>query len=116
MARRRGRVEVFAHDTSMIIVDSNTWADFFNDAPGAHVQRLEAALMDEDDLAVLPIIVTEVLQGFKSESGFRQARGVLLRLPVIQPPLPPTIEGLMMALPANPRATGLTGQQAHQRR
>jgi len=69
----------------MIIVDSNTWADFFNGTSGPHVQRLEAALREEDDLAVLPIIITEVLQGFRSESGFRRARRVFLALPVIQP-------------------------------
>ena len=69
----------------MIIVDSNTWADFFNGASTAHVERLDLALEEEEDLAVLPIIVTEVLQGFRSESGFRRARGVLLALPVIQP-------------------------------
>jgi len=69
----------------MIIVDSNTWADFFNGAPTSHVERLDLALEEEKDLAVLPIIITEVLQGFRSESGFRRARRVLLALPVIEP-------------------------------
>ena len=58
----------------MIVVDSNTWADFFNGASNAHVARLDAALADEEDVAVLPIIVTEVLQGFRTEQGFRRAR------------------------------------------
>ena len=69
----------------MIIVDSNTWADFFNGASTPHVERLDLALEEEDDLAVVPIIVTEVLQGFRSEGGFRRARSVLLALPVIEP-------------------------------
>jgi hypothetical protein len=69
----------------MIIVDSNTWADFFNGASNPHVQRLDLALQEEEDLAVVPIIITEVLQGFRTDSGFQRARRVLLALPVIEP-------------------------------
>ncbi len=69
----------------MIVVDSNTWADFFNGASNPQVQRLDIALQEEEDLAVVPIIITEVLQGFRTDSGFRRARRVLVALPVIQP-------------------------------
>jgi hypothetical protein len=69
----------------MIIVDSNTWADFFNGVSNRHVQRLDLALQEEEDLAVVPIIITEVLQGFRTDSGFERARRVLLALPLIQP-------------------------------
>jgi len=71
----------------MIIVDSSTWADFFNGAPEPHVERLDAALREEDDLAVLPIIITEVLQGFRSDAGFRRAQRLLMALPVVRPTL-----------------------------
>ena len=74
-----------AHDAGMIIVDSSTWADFFNGTPSPHVGRLDAALEEEDDLAVLPVIITEVLQGFRTEAGFRKARRLLVALPVLQP-------------------------------
>ena len=52
-----------------------------------HAARLDAALRDEEDLAVLPIIVTEVLQGFRTERGFEQAENLLVSLPVIHPAL-----------------------------
>lgn len=68
----------------MIIVDSNTWADYFNGASTLHVRRLDLALQEEEDLAVTPIIVTEVLQGFRADKGFNRARRVLLALPVLQ--------------------------------
>lgn len=71
----------------MIIVDSNTWADYFNGQPTPYVERLDSALEAEEDLAVLAIIVTEVLQGFRTDSGFRRARDVLVALPVIEPSL-----------------------------
>ena len=69
----------------MIVVDSNTWADFFNGTSNPHVERLDTALDEEDDLAVVPVIITEVLQGFRTDSGFQRARRILMALPVIQP-------------------------------
>ena len=69
----------------MIIVDSNTWADFFNGAESPHVQRLDVALEEEEDLAVIPIIITEVLQGFRTDTGFQRARQVLVSLSVVYP-------------------------------
>jgi predicted nucleic acid-binding protein len=71
----------------MMIVDSNTWADFFSGVHSPHVQRLDVALQEEEDLAVIPIIVTEVLQGFKTDTGFQRARRVLVALPIIHPTL-----------------------------
>ena len=69
----------------MMIVDSNTWADYFNGVRSFHALRLDVALQDEEDLAVLPIILTEVLQGFRTEAGFQRARRVLVSLPIIHP-------------------------------
>ena len=76
---------VRSHDARLIIVDSNAWADFFNGASTPHTQRLDTALQDEEDLAVVPIIIAEVLQGFRTDSGFERARRVLVALPAIQP-------------------------------
>ena len=76
---------VGSHYARMMIVDTNTWADFFNGIRSPHVERLDGALRDEEDIAVIPIIITEVLQGFRSDSGFRRARRVLLSLPVVHP-------------------------------
>ena len=67
----------------MIIVDSNTWGDFFNGVESPHTTRLEEALRAEEDVAVLPVIVTEVLQGFRTDRGFRAARRILTGLPVV---------------------------------
>ncbi len=69
----------------MIVVDSNTWADFFNGARTPHAERLASVLDDQEDVAVLPLIVTEVLQGFRTDVGFESARRVLVALPTIHP-------------------------------
>lgn len=67
----------------MTIVDSNTWADFFNGVPSPHTERLDVALQKEEDLGIIPIIITEVLQGFRTDTGFQRARRLLISLPVI---------------------------------
>jgi len=69
----------------MMIVDSNAWADFFNGDLRPHAERLDAALREEEDLAVIPIIITEVLQGFRTDTGLKRARRLLVSLPMIHP-------------------------------
>ncbi len=69
----------------MIVVDSNTWADFFNGLETPYVHRLDLALGNEEDLAVIPIVISEVLQGFRTDTGFERARRVLVSLPLIHP-------------------------------
>ncbi len=71
----------------MMIVDTNVWADFFNGARTPQVERLDEALGAEEDLGVMPIIVTEVLQGFRSDAGFERARRLLVSFPQIHPTL-----------------------------
>jgi len=68
----------------VIVVDSNTWADFFNGTRSPHAERLATILEEKEDVAVLPIIVTEVLQGFRTDGGFESARRILVALPMIQ--------------------------------
>ena len=49
------------------------------------MQRLDTALQQEEDLAVIPIIITEVLQGFRTDTDFEGARRILVSFPVISP-------------------------------
>ena len=60
----------------MILVDSSVWIDFFrgNDTP--QVERLDA-LFAQERIAVGDLIITEVLQGFRLERDFNQARKTL---------------------------------------
>lgn len=80
----------------MIIVDSNAWADYFNGTPTPWTDRLESALESEEEIAVLPVIVTEVLQGFRTNRGFEEARRVLTSLPAIQPGIETHVEAARM--------------------
>lgn len=76
---------VLSHAARMISVESRTWADFFNGTSNPHVDRLDTALEEEEDLTVVPVTITEVLQGFRTDHGFQRARRLLVALPVIQP-------------------------------
>jgi predicted nucleic acid-binding protein len=73
-----------AKKQQLILVDTSVWASFFNNADLPAVRYLDRVLESEEgDLAVMPIILTEVLQGFRSDSGFRSAKSMLRRLPML---------------------------------
>ena len=66
----------------MIVVDTTVWADWFNGTDSPQVDRLDQAL-DRQDAGLVPVILTEVLQGFRSEPDFERARALLVQLPVL---------------------------------
>ena len=66
----------------MIVVDTTVWADWFNGTDSPEVDRLDQAL-DRQDAGFVPVILTEVLQGFRSEPDFERARALLVQLPVL---------------------------------
>ena len=66
----------------MIVVDTTVWADWFNGTESLEVRRLDRAL-DRQDAGLVPVILTEVLQGFRSERDFQRARAHLIQLPVL---------------------------------
>ena len=66
----------------MIVVDTTVWADWFNGTDSPEVNRLDQAF-DRQDAGLVPVILTEVLQGFRSEPDFERARALLVQLPVL---------------------------------
>ena len=66
----------------MIVVDTTVWADWFNGTETAEVDHLARAL-DRQDAGLAPVILTEVLQGFRADRDFERARVLLVQLPVL---------------------------------
>ena len=66
----------------MIVVDTAVWADWFNGVDSPEVDRLATAL-DRQDAGLMPVILTEVLQGFRRDRDFERARALLLQLPAL---------------------------------
>ncbi len=66
----------------MIAVDSSVWIDYFNGRTTAQADRLHAAL-GEQPIVMGDLVLTEVLQGFRSEQAFLRAHRLLRAFPVV---------------------------------
>jgi hypothetical protein len=64
----------------MIFVDSSVWIDYFNGRKTPQTDRLDAELV-EMPVITGDLILTEVLQGFQSDTDFTIARDLLSRIP-----------------------------------
>lgn len=60
----------------MVLVDSSVWVDYFNGAPTAECDTLDAFLGSEL-LLIGDLILIEVLQGFRTDAAYREARKLL---------------------------------------
>lgn len=64
----------------MILVDSSVWIDYFNGVACAETNRLDV-LLGQESILMGDIILTEVLQGFTSDTEFKRAQNLLSLLP-----------------------------------
>ena len=67
----------------MILVDSSVWVAYFNGEKNPHTDFLDE-ILGVRPVGIGDLMLTEVLQGFRSESGYRTARSLLARLPVYE--------------------------------
>ena len=67
----------------MKLVDSSVWIDYFNGKITPQTEKLDK-LLGAEPLAIGDLILTEVLQGFRSDRDFNDARRVLTSLPVVE--------------------------------
>ena len=63
----------------MILVDTSVWVDFFRGTRSPQAEWLDRHLGDEG-LVIGDLIMAEVLQGFRDDRGFAEARRMLSRL------------------------------------
>jgi len=66
----------------VILVDSSVWIDYFRGLETAATKRLDV-LLGVEPLAIGDLILTEVLQGFRSDRDFRQAQELMGSLVMI---------------------------------
>jgi predicted nucleic acid-binding protein len=67
----------------VILVDSSVWIDYFNGAASAHTDILDEKL-GEEPVGIGDLMLTEVLQGFRTDSDFQKAKSLLLNIPVFE--------------------------------
>jgi predicted nucleic acid-binding protein len=65
----------------MILVDSSVWIDYFNGVSSWQTDYLDKGL-GQQEIIVGDIILTEVLQGFKSDWDYELALGLLEKFPI----------------------------------
>jgi hypothetical protein len=63
----------------VILADTSVWIDYVNGNISAHTDILDAALI-AGTVAIADLIFLEVLQGFKSDNDYHQARDKLALL------------------------------------
>ena len=68
-----GRPEGVAEGPRLILlVDTSVWIDYFRGRAVSHVAALEQVLHAGDDVCVCGLILTEVLQGIRSDVDYRK--------------------------------------------
>lgn len=56
----------------MIVVDTSVWIDFFRGVSSAKVAQFVALVEDDAGIALTDVILTEILQGLRSETDVRK--------------------------------------------
>ena len=64
----------------MILVDTSVWIDFFNDNDNDKAVFLKQCLIENTDICLTDIILTEVLQGIKNDGMYDSVKTSLLSL------------------------------------
>ena len=67
----------------MILVDSSVWIDYFNGVEKPETAKLDS-LLGIESIAVGDIILTEVLQGFKSDRDYQIAKDLFTSLTIFE--------------------------------
>ena len=73
----------------MILVDTSVWIDFFAGRDLPHAATLEKFILDNENLALCGIILTEILQGISDDTTYRRVQHNLS--PLIMLPMPPAV-------------------------
>lgn len=100
----------------MLLVDSTVWIDYFNGRVTPETDHLDR-IMPLHPILVGNLILTEVLQGFRSDAEFERARralGKFARVSVVNPDLavraPGTTKGCAIGGPCSERSSTASSQ------
>jgi predicted nucleic acid-binding protein len=61
----------------MVIVDTSVWIDFFAGKNTKNTDYLRKVIEDSEDICICGLIMTEVLQGFRSEKEYEKVKNIL---------------------------------------
>ncbi len=90
----------------MILVDTSVWIDFFAGRDLLHVANLEQLILNNEDLALCGIILTEILQSIADDTTHRRVQRYLT--PLIMLPMPEAVFIRAANIYRNLRKQGIT--------
>jgi predicted nucleic acid-binding protein len=61
----------------MILVDTSVWIDFLRGTPSVSAKTLETLIASRADICICGVILTEILQGTRSDKQFAQIQDLL---------------------------------------
>lgn len=67
-----------------VLVDTSVWIEFFNGSSSRYADRLYELIESEVVVWIVPTILQEIIQGFKSDNDFQIANELLQAYPVIK--------------------------------
>ena len=68
----------------MIVVDTSVWVDVLNDTPAPQAQRCVQLLKSGEPIALTDVILTEVLQGLRSDREAALVERQLRAFPILR--------------------------------
>lgn len=68
----------------MILVDTSVWIDFFDRPNSPYAKELKALIEKDQDLCLVDLNLTEILQGIKDERIFEQVKEYLTQFPIFK--------------------------------
>lgn len=96
----------------MVLVDTTVWIDWLRATDSPATRRL-AALLDEGDAALAPVILQELLQGAASPQALRTLQRRFAELPMLVPQSGVEMHAQAGALHARCRWQGVTPRSPH---
>ncbi len=66
----------------MILIDTSIWIDFFRGANSIYKKTLHNLILQDRDICLTDIIMTEILQGIKEDRKFEEVNNNLLEFPI----------------------------------
>jgi predicted nucleic acid-binding protein len=67
----------------MILVDTSVWIDFFNGIDSAEKQQLHKLIVNNEQIALTDIIITEILQGIRDEKQYDRVKNTIIQLDIL---------------------------------
>lgn len=68
----------------MILVDTSVWIDFFDYPDSIYARELKDLIEKDEDLCLLDLNLTEILQGIRNEKVFNEIKEELTQFPILR--------------------------------